>query len=109
MFTPPNTFNLRLNVRAEPTRWKWYPTENIYTIYDYEDNEVMRVCDDFFALRGITKLNDWRRLCVRQRTHKRIEHYEAESSQREQLEQRLHEFNSNSNLPFSFITDFQPV
>ena len=108
MFTPPNTFNLRLDARAEP-RWKWYPTENIYTIYDYEDNEAMKVCDDFFALRGMAKLNDWHRLCVRNRTHKRIEQSEAGSSQREQLEQRLQEFNSNSHLPLSFMTDFQPI
>ena len=109
MFTPPNTFNLRLDVRTVPSRWRWHSTQNIYTIYDYEDDEAMRVCDNFYALRGITNLNDWRRLCVRKRTHKRIEQYEADSSQRDLLEQRLREFNSNSNLPLSFMTDFQPI
>ena len=109
MFTPPNTSNLRLDVRAEPSRWKWHPTQSIYTIYDYEDDEAMRVCDNFYALRGIINLNDWRRLCVRKRAHKRIEQYPAESSQRAQLEARLRAFNSNSNLPLSFMTDFQPI
>ena len=69
----------------------------------------MAICENFYALRGISRLYDWQRLCVRKRTHRRIQQLPLESPARVQLELQLYQFNSNSNLPLSFMTDFQPI